>query len=107
MANTIQVIHPQGILDAARAESFRQQIIAPINQGASVVIIDFQEVTFMDSSGLGSLVVALKNARANGAKLVLVGINEQVRMLFELTSMDRVFTIHSSLDEFKNAFNLE
>ena len=69
------------------------------------MLIDFQDVTFMDSSGLGALVLALKTVRAAGGKLFICSINEQVRMLFELTSMDRVFQIFPNRDEFANTIS--
>jgi anti-sigma B factor antagonist len=53
----------------------------------------------MDSSGLGALVMALKNVRSAGAKLFICSVNEQIKMLFELTSMDRVFKIFSSKED--------
>jgi anti-anti-sigma factor len=53
----------------------------------------------MDSSGLGALVLSLKTVRSAGAKLFLCSINDQIKMLFELTSMDRVFEIFSSREE--------
>ena len=55
----------------------------------------------MDSSGLGALVLILKNVRSAGATLFLCSINEQIKMLFELTSMDRVFEIFSNREEFE------
>lgn len=64
------------------------------------MLVDFKDVTFMDSSGLGALVLAFKTLRAADTKLVLCSINEQVRILFELTNMDKVFEIFPSQDAF-------
>jgi anti-anti-sigma factor len=44
-----------------------------------MVLIDFQDVTFMDSSGLGALVLALKTVRAAGGKLFICSVNEQIK----------------------------
>jgi anti-anti-sigma factor len=57
----------------------------------------------MDSSGLGALVLALKTVRAAGSKLFICSVNEQIKMLFELTSMDRVFEIFPTREDFENA----
>jgi anti-anti-sigma factor len=54
----------------------------------------------MDSSGLGALVLALKGVRAAGSKLFVCSINEQIKILFELTSMDRVFEIFENQEKF-------
>ena len=102
MEPVIKVIQPAGILDSAKGNQFRQEITQLVNSGTKMVLIDFQDVTFMDSSGLGALVLALKTVRAAGGKLFICSINEQVKMLFELTSMDRVFQIFANRDEFTN-----
>ena len=95
MSPVVKIIQPSGILDGTKASQFRQEISDLVEAGADVVLIDFQDVTFMDSSGLGALVLALKTVRAAGSQLVVCSINEQIRILFELTSMDRVFEIFS------------
>ena len=102
----IKYIEPSGIIDSTETTSFRQEISEQVNAGADVVVIDFKEVTFMDSSGLGALVLALKTVRAAGRKLVICSINEQIKMLFELTSIDRVFRIFPNREEFKKATNI-
>lgn len=103
MSPIVKVVHPSGILDGTKAGEFRQEISDVVENGANVVLIDFKDVTFMDSSGLGALVLALKTVRASGGKLFICSINEQVKMLFELTSMDRVFEIFANQEEFNKA----
>ena len=97
----IKYIEPSGIIDSTKTTSFRQEISEQVNDGADVIVIDFKKVTFMDSSGLGALVIALKTVRAAGGNLVICSINEQIKMLFELTSIDRVFRIFPNREEFK------
>ncbi|GAB4229873.1 MAG: STAS domain-containing protein [Stanieria sp.] len=104
MSSVIQVIEPNGILDGTKAQEFRQKINESIESGANIILVDFNDVTFMDSSGLGALVLSLKTVRAAGAKLFLCSINEQIRMLFELTSMDRVFEIFPSREDVEKKF---
>jgi anti-anti-sigma factor len=103
MANpVVKVIQPDGILDSSQGQEFRQMINEVLEQdnGTRIVLIDFKNVTFMDSSGLGALVLAFKALRAADKKLVICGINEQVRILFELTGMDKVFEIFPNEEEF-------
>lgn len=102
MSSDVKVLQPKGILDGTKATQFRQDISEIVSAGTKIVLIDFQDVTFMDSSGLGALVLALKTVRAAGSMLVVCSINEQIRILFELTSMDRVFDIYSSRKEFED-----
>ncbi len=103
MSPIVKVVQPSGILDGTKAGQFRQEISTLVESGVDVVLIDFQDVTFMDSSGLGALVLALKTIRAAGSKLYICSVNEQIKMLFELTSMDRVFDIFSNREEFENS----
>ena len=103
MSPVVKVVQPAGILDGTKAGQFRQEISNLVDSGVDIVLVDFQDVTFMDSSGLGALVLALKTVRAAGGKLFICAVNEQIKMLFELTSMDRVFEIHANREEFENA----
>ena len=101
MRLAVQVIEPEGILDGTKTDKFRQEINESVKTGANIILVDFTNVTFMDSSGLGALVLSLKTIRSADAKLFICSINEQIKMLFELTSMDRVFEIFSSREEFE------
>lgn len=102
MSPVVKVVQPSGILDGTKAGQFRQEVSDLVDSGADLVLIDFQDVTFMDSSGLGALVLALKTVRAAGSKLYICSVNEQIKMLFELTSMDRVFEIFANREEFES-----
>ncbi len=105
MSPVIKVIQPNGILDGTKAGPFRKDINDQVEAGADIVLIDFKDVTFMDSSGLGALVLALKTVRAAGCQLIVCSINEQIKILFELTSMDRVFEIFSDRKAFDEKFS--
>ena len=104
MNPTIKIITPEGILDGTKAADFRSQIDLSVSEGVEIILVDFKDVTFMDSSGLGALVLALKTVRGAGSKMFLCSINEQIKMLFELTSMDRVFQIYTDRKEFEQKF---
>jgi anti-sigma B factor antagonist len=55
--------------------------------------LDISAVKLVDSGGLGSLVALLKNITNHQGKLALVGMNKSVRMMFELSRMDRQFSL--------------
>ncbi len=105
MKTHFEVYQPSGILDGTQAEQFRQQIKRLLQTKPEVIVIDFKDVTFMDSSGLGALVLSLKTVRSEGAKLFLCSINDQISMLFELTSMDKVFKIFSNREELEKSIS--
>jgi anti-anti-sigma factor len=100
MNSVVQIIEPEGILDGTKTADFQQQIEQSVESGVHTILVDFSNVTFMDSSGLGALVKALKTLNAANVKFFLCSINEQIRMLFELTSMDNYFSILNNRAEF-------
>lgn len=104
MNPVIKVFQPSGILDSTQASQFREEISHLVREGTEIIAIDFKEVSFMDSSGLGALVLSLKTARSAGSQIVLCSINEQIKILFELTSMDRVFEIFPTLEDIQKKF---
>ena len=104
MQSNVKIIEPIGIFDSAQSGRFYQQIDEALDQGTDKILIDLSEITFVDSSGLGVFVVALKKARALEKDLYICSVNEQVRMLFELTSMDRVFEIFPDRTTFEQKF---
>lgn len=100
---TIRIIQPEGVLDGQNAPQVRQEINDCLEAGAQAILLDLKDVTFIDSSGLGSLVSSLKTINSTGSTLYLCSISDQVRMLFELTSMDRVFKIFADREAFERA----
>lgn len=93
MLPKIKVLRPEGIFDNTKSTQFRQQIGELISQGVNVILIDLKKVTFMDSSGLGALVLILKMIRNASGRLFLMSLNDQVKMLFDLTNMGNLFEI--------------
>ena len=85
-------------LDASLAESFKTYLFEQIDDGASSLVVDLAEVRFMDSSGLGSLVAALKKLGGSQG-VVLAGAQPAVKDLFELTSMDKLFKIVPTVND--------
>jgi anti-anti-sigma factor len=105
MNQQVKVVKLNGIINNANSHELRENITLLQDSGAEIVLVDCQDVTFMDSSALGSLILAFKTLRAAGTKLVLCSINEQVRILFELTGMDKVIEIFPSQDIFLKLYS--
>ncbi len=101
MNPVVKVVQPSGILDGTKTDLLCHEINRSIGEGADVILIDLEKVSFIDSSGLGALVVALKTARAAEKRLCLCSINEQVEMLFSLTQMNQVFEIFGDRQAFE------
>ncbi|MDB9452479.1 STAS domain-containing protein [Dolichospermum circinale] len=102
MNQQVKVIAISGSFNATNSQNFQQSIKEVIDERISIVLIDCHHVTFMDSSGLGALILTFKALQESGIKMVICSINEQVRMLFELTGMDGKFTIVPSQEAFEN-----
>jgi anti-anti-sigma factor len=74
--------------NAAQAKEFFRELV---DGGDRQLVIDLSRLSFIDSSGLGVLVTALKTARQAGGDVRLCGLSESVRSIFELTRLFRVF----------------
>ena len=101
MNSIVKIVHPSGILDGVSVNQLRREISDIVENGADIVLVDFQDVTFMNSSGLGALVSTLKLVRSAGAELFICSLSEQVNIIFQLTKMDRIFKTFANLDEFQ------
>jgi anti-sigma B factor antagonist len=105
MNPNVKVIQISGILDGVRGGQLRRMAEEAVQTGSQVVLIDCAAIEFMDSSGLGALVMALKQTRAGGSRLAVCSINDQIKMLLELTDMESVFEIFADRSAFDQAMS--
>lgn len=103
MSSIVKIVQPSGILDGLNANQLRRDISDLVENGANIVLVDFQDITFMNSAGLGALVSILKKVRSQGAELFICSLNEQVKMIFELTKMDLIFKPFANRNEVEQA----
>lgn len=97
--NGYTVVTPRGDLDLATVRDLRAAIHQLLQDGHTNLVLDLGEVSFIDSSGLGVLIGARRKTFARQGSFSLVCDNDRVRRLLELTSLDKVFTIHDSVSE--------
>ena len=97
----IEVIQPSGLLDGISGNELRQQAIELVKNGTKMILIDCQDITFMNSAGIGALVAALKAVTNAGGNFYLCSLSEQVKMIFKMTKMNRIFQIFSNIEEFQ------
>jgi anti-sigma B factor antagonist len=93
------VVALSGEVDLYTAPEFKQQLLDVIAQGAREVIVDFSGTTFIDSTTLGVLVGGVKRLRTNDGQLSLVCSDRNITKIFEITGLDRVFTIYATREE--------
>lgn len=88
----------------SKSEIFREYVFGELEAGARNIVISFENVEYLDSSFLGALVAILKKVVANEGKLVLIELNKDIQILFELTRLDRIFILRDSLETAINEF---
>ena len=93
------VIWLSGEVDLYTAPEFKQQLLEVIGQGGQEVIVDFSGTTFIDSTTLGVLVGGVKRLRTNDGQLSLVCSDRNITKIFEITGLDKVFTIYPTREE--------
>jgi len=86
-------------LDAHNSGDLKNQMLKLFEEGKTNLVVDLQTVRFVDSSGLGALVSGFKNASSRNGNLKLAGLQLQVKSMFELTRLHRVFEIYTDAGE--------
>ena len=86
-------------LDHRAAERMKRHIRRHVAEGRQRHIVDLSELDALDSGGLAGLISALRAVRDNGGSVDLVASTSRVTRILELTSLTRVFKVHSSLQE--------
>ena len=99
VAAGIWVIALTGEVDLYTAPEFKQQLLDAIGQGATYVVVDLTDTTFIDSTTLGVLVGGVKRLRPDGGQLTIVCTDRNITKIFEITGLNRVFPIHASRAE--------
>lgn len=102
--NGVTVVAPTGRLDVAGAPALKEAISEVARDGSPHIVIDMEGVTFVDSTGLGSVIAALKQVRSKEGQLRLAAPNQQVRVVLELTTLDRVFPYYATVEEAVSGF---
>jgi len=87
-----------GEVDVATAPRLREQLIALVNDQRFLIVVDLTGVDFIDSTGLGVLIGALKRVRTQDGQLVLVCTERRILKVFEITGLDQVFQLVDSVD---------
>jgi anti-sigma B factor antagonist len=96
--NKTGVLKLTGRLDAASVKNFKDAVTSLVKKEISNIVIDMNDVEFVDSSGLGSLVSCLRIVNNEGGDIRLSSLQNQIRALLELTRMHRVFQIFDDTD---------
>ena len=93
------VIELGGEVDLYTAPEFKERMVELIESGKKRIVVDLSQATFIDSTTLGVLVGGVKRLRPAGGSLAIVCADQNICKIFEITGLDRVFTIHATREE--------
>ena len=104
--NNILIVTPEAdSLDAREAPEFKELLINLIDQKKLTgVVIDLKHLRFIDSSGLGSFLSALRVLHTNGGDLKLSHMSKPIRTMFELVRMHKIFEIFNTTEDALRSF---
>ena len=96
------VICPSGMLNAESAANFERQLVSALQSNCGEeLVVDMSKVESLDNAGLVSFMAALNNAKQASTRLRICSAPPSVRIVFELTQLDRVFTmVDTMVDQF-------
>lgn len=86
-------------LEGETSERFKQKVRGILDEGRRHLVVDLGRVEFIDSSGLGALISALKVLRAAGGDLKLVNLTPAVQTVLDITRLTRVFDVHPAAED--------
>ncbi len=98
LAPGVVVVHPSGDIDMSRSPELRAAIRSVQERKPPKLVVDLSDVEYMDSSGLATLVEAMRTSKANKTAMVICGMHDKVRSIFEIARLNQFFTIVDDLD---------
>ncbi|CUT02550.1 anti-sigma factor antagonist [Candidatus Chrysopegis kryptomonas] len=102
--NNYAIVKLKGELDVASSIQARDVFKNLIDKGKVNIIIDFSELTFIDSSGLGIIVVAYRSAKEKGGTIKFANVNPRVKKLFEITRTEKHFEFYNTVEDAEKTF---
>lgn len=93
-----RVIEVSGEIDLYTSPSVREAILAAVGDKRSPLVVNLAGVTYIDSSGVATLVEGLQLSRGFDGEFRLAGLSERVREVFELARLEKVFRIFADVD---------
>jgi anti-anti-sigma factor len=96
ITKTVRVLQPSGVLTGATSDALLQDFQKCLDEKIQTLLIDLQDIQFIDSAGLGALVSIMTRLRLAGGKLYLCSLNEQAQGIFDISDLDQIFNIYSN-----------
>ena len=93
------IVRPRGRLDSSSAPEMERLIAEQLDTGTQRLVLDFTSLDYISSAGLRVVLVAGKKLRASKGKMVLVGLQDMVREVFEMSGFLALFAVAPTLEE--------
>ncbi|MCF8114016.1 MAG: STAS domain-containing protein [Desulfotignum sp.] len=97
--NNAVMIRVEGEVDMFTSPGLRDTLVPFFKKKVDAIIVDLSKVSFMDSSGIATLVEGLQWSRAHDRQFILAGLGSTVFNALSLTKLDHVFTIQKNADQ--------
>jgi len=97
------ILELSGEIDMNASPVLRKELMALVKKRVTPLVIDFNNVSYIDSSGIATFVEGLKGMMAFGGKLKLAALPAAVKEIFNFSKLDRVFEIYGSVDDALNS----
>jgi len=90
----LAVLSLSGEVDVSNTPQVRDAALGLLSGGATKLVVDLSETTYMDSAGLGTLVGLLKRLKEAKGAMAIAGAAPRVQRLFEITNLNRIFSLY-------------
>lgn len=100
----LTICHIDGEIDINSSPGIKKTFDKLIANKTPKIIVNFSKVTYVDSSGLATLVEILKNMRTYGGRLRLANLASKIKSLFEITKLEKLFEIMATEEEAISTF---
>lgn len=97
------VLNLRGEIDVYTAPRLRQALIDLVDSGAKKIVVDMENVDFLDSTGLGVLVGSLKRVKGEDGTMAIVATQDKILKIFDITGLNKVFPMYESVEEAASA----
>jgi len=93
------VVLVAGEIDAYTAPKLREELLALAEEGNKSITVNLQDVSYLDSTGLGVFVGLFKQLKEKGGELKLIQLSDRLKRLFEITGLSKVMNISATTEE--------
>jgi anti-sigma B factor antagonist len=94
----VQILHCGGSLDADTVRAFKKVAFDLVGTGVNRIVLDCSDLTFIDSMGLGVLISLLRRVRQRDGDVKVAALSDEVKTIFEITRLHRLFEVCSDWD---------